>query len=161
MLARGKFAPVAQLDRAVASEATGREFESLRAHHSPLSAKNTCPDLRCQAMQKARSASDVSMRNRKFRPYLVDSGSDMGPGQKVFETGMLVPETGIYLVVHSAHRLPHEVVVIKGQRFPRCKECGDTVLFELLHAAPDLYGHTTKIVFELPVVDDAGDPAPV
>jgi hypothetical protein len=28
-----KFAPVAQLDRAVASEATGREFESLRAHH--------------------------------------------------------------------------------------------------------------------------------
>jgi hypothetical protein len=26
-------APVAQLDRAVASEATGREFESLRAHH--------------------------------------------------------------------------------------------------------------------------------
>jgi hypothetical protein len=27
-------APVAQLDRAVASGATGREFESLRAHHS-------------------------------------------------------------------------------------------------------------------------------
>ena len=31
-----KFAPVAQLDRAVASEATGREFESLRAHQFPL-----------------------------------------------------------------------------------------------------------------------------
>ena len=30
-------APVAQLDRAVASGATGREFESLRAHHSSLS----------------------------------------------------------------------------------------------------------------------------
>src|ERR1041385_4105432 len=29
-------APVAQLDRAVASEATGREFESLRAHHTAL-----------------------------------------------------------------------------------------------------------------------------
>jgi hypothetical protein len=29
-------APVAQLDRAVASEATGREFESLRAHHSSI-----------------------------------------------------------------------------------------------------------------------------
>ena len=28
-------APVAQLDRAVASGATGREFESLRAHHFP------------------------------------------------------------------------------------------------------------------------------
>ncbi len=29
-------APVAQLDRAVASEAIGREFESLRAHHTFL-----------------------------------------------------------------------------------------------------------------------------
>ena len=29
-------APVAQLDRAVASEATGREFESLRAHHKSV-----------------------------------------------------------------------------------------------------------------------------
>jgi hypothetical protein len=28
-------APVAQMDRAVASGATGREFESLRAHHLP------------------------------------------------------------------------------------------------------------------------------
>ena len=28
-----RIAPVAQLDRAVASGATGREFESLRAHH--------------------------------------------------------------------------------------------------------------------------------
>ena len=33
-------APVAQLDRAVASEATGREFESLRAHHSSLSLRS-------------------------------------------------------------------------------------------------------------------------
>jgi hypothetical protein len=29
----GKYAPVAQLDRAAASGAVGREFESLRAHH--------------------------------------------------------------------------------------------------------------------------------
>jgi hypothetical protein len=29
-----KCAPVAQLDRALASEARGREFESPRAHHS-------------------------------------------------------------------------------------------------------------------------------
>src|ERR1700704_5334595 len=33
-------APVAQLDRAVASEATGREFESLRAHHLSLSLRS-------------------------------------------------------------------------------------------------------------------------
>ena len=32
-------APVAQLDRAVASGATGREFESLRAHQIPSSPK--------------------------------------------------------------------------------------------------------------------------
>ena len=38
-------APVAQLDRAVASGATGREFESLRAHHS-FSFKSHCHSSR-------------------------------------------------------------------------------------------------------------------
>jgi hypothetical protein len=94
------------------------------------------------------------MRKRKFRPYLLDSRSDMGQSESVYETGAVVPETGIYLVVHSAHRLPHEVVVIQGQRFPRCQKCGDAVLFELLHSAPDLYRHSTAFVYELPVLDE-------
>jgi hypothetical protein len=94
------------------------------------------------------------MRGRKIRPFLVNSRSDMEKGQSVYETGAVVPETGIYLVVHSAHRLPHEVVVIQGQRFPRCQKCGDAVLFELLHSAPDLYRHSTAFVYELPVIDE-------
>jgi len=78
----------------------------------------------------------------------------MEQSQSVYETGAVVPETGIYLVVHSAHRLPHEVVVIQGQRFPRCQKCGDAVLFELLHSAPDLYRHTTAFIYELPAFDE-------
>ena len=34
---RLRYAPVAQLDRAAASEAVGQKFESSRAHHSPAS----------------------------------------------------------------------------------------------------------------------------
>jgi hypothetical protein len=94
------------------------------------------------------------MRSRKSRPYLVNSRSDMGQSQSVYQTGAVVPETGIYLVVHSAHRLPHEVVMIEGQRFPRCQKCGDAVLFELLHSAPDLYRHTTAFIYELPILDE-------
>jgi hypothetical protein len=80
-------------------------------------------------------------------------------GGSTYETGDIAPETGIYLVVHSAHRLPHEVVVIKGQGFPKCQKCGDAVLFELVHSAPDLYRHTTKTVFELPVIEEEEDSA--
>ena len=35
LFSKHRSAPVAQLDRAVASGATGREFESLRAHQNP------------------------------------------------------------------------------------------------------------------------------
>lgn len=88
------------------------------------------------------------------RPFLIKSRSDMG--RKAYETGSIVPETGIYRVVHVAHRLPHEVVIVKGERFPRCAGCADAVLFDLIHAAPDLYGHVTYKVYELPVLDDEG-----
>jgi hypothetical protein len=83
----------------------------------------------------------------------------MGPKGRTFETGEIAPETGIYLVVHSAHRLPHEVVVIKEQRFPKCQKCGDAVLFELLHTASDLFPHRIDFVYELPTIEEDEDPA--
>lgn len=78
----------------------------------------------------------------------------MGPKNRTFETGDSAPEAGIYLVVHSAHRLPHEVVVSKGQKFPKCQKCGDAVLFELLHTASDLFPQRIKFIYELPVIEE-------
>jgi hypothetical protein len=79
----------------------------------------------------------------------------MERGGRTYETGEFAPETGIYLVVHSAHRLPHEVIVVQGQRFPKCQRCGNAVLFELLHSAPDLFRHKIPFTYDLPVLDDA------
>lgn len=83
---------------------------------------------------------------------------------EVFTTGALAPETGIYRVVHTGHRLPHEVVILKGQRFPRCAKCNGSVLFELAHAAPDLFQSSICHVYKLPVVEQAQrfeqEPAP-
>ena len=42
-------APVAQLDRANASEALGREFESRRAHHNFLSSYQVAETLSCSS----------------------------------------------------------------------------------------------------------------
>jgi hypothetical protein len=99
------------------------------------------------------------MGNRKRRPYLVRSGSGTSSGRNGYQTGATVPETGIYLVVHSAHRLPHEVVVIAGHKFPRCQKCGNAVLFELLHPAADLFSHTTEVVYVLPEIKEDEDMA--
>jgi hypothetical protein len=101
----------------------------------------------------------LPMGNRKPRPYLVGSAADTGSGRTGYETGAIVPQTGIYLVVHSAHRLPHEVVVIEGHRFPKCQKCGDAVLFELLHPAADLFRHINDFVYELPEIKDEEDSA--
>jgi hypothetical protein len=72
----------------------------------------------------------------------------------VFKTGATVPESGIYRVFHSAHRLPHEVTLFRGNFFPRCSKCQDEVVFELLHAAPRTFAYGRLTLYELPTVDD-------
>jgi len=81
----------------------------------------------------------------------------MSSGKKAYTTGDIVPETGIYRVIHSAHRLPHEVIILKNEHFPRCCKCSAAVSFYLSHCAPQLYMHTVYHIYELPVIeDDAG-----
>ena len=41
-------------------------------------------------------------------------------------------QSGVYRVVHLAHRAPHTVVIRKGDLFPRCNGCGDNVRFLLV-----------------------------
>ncbi len=73
-----------------------------------------------------------------------------------FATGDTVPVTGLYVVHHAAHRLPHEALLLKDEKFPRCAKCADAVQFELLKAVPDFERHRGRIakLYELPAVDD-------
>jgi len=98
------------------------------------------------------------MGNRESRPHPIHSRSVTGPLAELYETGTVVPVTGIYRVVHSAHRLPHEAVIIQGQRFPKCQKCAHAVLFELMHPASDLFQYKTDVVYELPEIEEL-DPA--
>ena len=54
-----------------------------------------------------------------------------------YRTGLAIPSSGIYLVRHKQHRLPHEVTLLKGEKFPRCAKCQDAVQFELLIGVAD------------------------
>jgi|SRR5215475_110158 len=67
-------------------------------------------------------------------------------------TGLKIRQTGIYTVYHAEHRLPHEVTLLKGEAFPRCSECGASVEFELLKAAPEINesGGFRVVLYELP-----------
>jgi CheY-like chemotaxis protein len=47
-----------------------------------------------------------------------------------YKPGQVVPETGVYRVLHSRHRSPHESTLWEGEKFPACKKCGDDVRFE-------------------------------
>src|SRR5690242_21702265 len=89
------------------------------------------------------------------RPFLVKPHSDMSGGHlKSLETGDVVPETGVYEVRHAAHRLPHEVVILRGERFPRCARCANAVLFELVRAVPALNDGSQCKIYELPDIEE-------
>jgi hypothetical protein len=53
------------------------------------------------------------------------SGDDLLPGA-------LCSQSGIYQVIHHAHRATHNVLMRAGDLFPRCNGCGDAVRFRLL-----------------------------
>jgi hypothetical protein len=98
------------------------------------------------------------MQDKKPPPFLVKSNPSRMRGQKLlFRTGELIPESGIYRVIHDAHRLPHEVTLFSDQAFPRCSKCKDAVKFELIHAATDLLNeHGFRVyLYELDDPDDS------
>jgi hypothetical protein len=77
----------------------------------------------------------------------------------LYKSSSLIPESGIYRVIHAQHRLPHEVTLIGGQTFPPCGKCHEEVRFELVRELPELErerrGHVS--LYSLPVVDEEDD----
>jgi CheY-like chemotaxis protein len=53
---------------------------------------------------------------------------------RLFAPAELVPESGVYEVIHSDHRARHESTLLAGTRFPICKSCGAEVRFRLIMA---------------------------
>ena len=76
----------------------------------------------------------------------------------VFRTDEIVSQSGIYTVRHRKHRLPHEVTLLRDQRFPRCAKCDTAVTFELVRALAnkgEAATFATRIfLYELPVLED-------
>ena len=52
-----------------------------------------------------------------------------------FRPGDRVPVTGIYTARHEQHRNSHDVVAAEGEKFPRCRTCGESVMFALAQSA--------------------------
>lgn len=71
-------------------------------------------------------------------------------------TGSTVPDSGIYRVSHSPHRLPKEVTLWKDQAFPRCSRCSDPVFYELVRSAPAVSAPRgfAVMLYELPEITD-------
>lgn len=49
-----------------------------------------------------------------------------------FKPGEVVLHRAVYWVIHTEHRQRHLNELRAGETFPRCKQCGDGVRFELL-----------------------------
>jgi hypothetical protein len=70
-------------------------------------------------------------------------------------SGQKVPASGIYQVRHEKHRLPHEVTLLRDQKFPSCEQCGTAVQFKVVRLIESLDQVREKIILNvLPVMDD-------
>ena len=55
---------------------------------------------------------------------------------EVFQPADMVPQSGVYQVLHYQHRLSHDTTILQGDNFPICSECGSNVRFRLVRSAP-------------------------
>jgi hypothetical protein len=98
------------------------------------------------------------MAAKGSRLFLVKSAPEKTVDQPRFRTDEIVPQSGIYKVRHRKHRLPHEVSLFRDQKFPRCAQCQNAVVFELLRAVRDEAEAellSSRIcLYELPVLED-------
>lgn len=56
----------------------------------------------------------------------------------IFRVGDTIVCSGVYRVLHDAHRASHYVVLLAGQEFPRCSRCAGQVRFQLVEATTDI-----------------------
>ena len=74
----------------------------------------------------------------------------------ILKTGAPIPQTGIYFVRHSAHRLPAEVTLVQGHRFPRCEACEQDVVFRLVRRLDRSNLRFHVHLYQLPIIEDSG-----
>lgn len=95
---------------------------------------------------------------RHWKGFTVHSG---GKAQRAkandLRTGCAVPESGIYRALHSQHRLPTEITLVKDHLFPRCAKCPKPVYFELLRSAPFVGTNSNGFAIALYELPELGD----
>lgn len=82
-----------------------------------------------------------------------DAGSGSRPITAIFRTDELVPTSGLYVVVHSIHRVPRMVFLAAGHKFPGCSRCAEFLQFWLLQKKLAPSG-VAVIIRDLPAEDD-------
>jgi hypothetical protein len=86
------------------------------------------------------------LRDRR-EPRRRNRGDATNPA-RIFQSGEIVQQSGIYEAIHEgAHRQPHEVVLIEADLFPPCDTCAERVVFRLVRTAPYIF---TDADFERP-----------
>jgi len=57
-----------------------------------------------------------------------------------FRPGEVIAESGIYEVMHyRGHRATHDAVMVRGNQFPACDQCGASVRFRMKRTAPYIF----------------------
>jgi hypothetical protein len=59
-----------------------------------------------------------------------------------FRAGEKAPCSGLYKAIHTVHSEAHQIIVLYGDAFPACLQCGTAVKFELTESSVYVYAHS-------------------
>ena len=91
--------------------------------------------INLSALLGAAAAADRQRRARDFE-------EPMGAGiSNIYRAGDKAPSSGLYTAIHKEHGSAHEVIVLYGEVFPDCVQCGSAVLFALAELSVHVYAH--------------------
>lgn len=75
-----------------------------------------------------------------------------------FSTHQEIPENGLYRVRHKPHRLVDSIMLIRGDKFPRCSQCTGEVVFELMFSLSSGTQSKPVHISEVPLAEAAVEP---
>ena len=59
--------------------------------------------------------------------------------ERLYEPLTEVPESGIYGALHGGSEPPNDIMLVKGDLFPECRQCGQHVRYRLIRGAPYIF----------------------
>jgi hypothetical protein len=89
--------------------------------------------------QNTSSSDTATVLCRSQKIFRLSKRSPLLQFERLFEPLTGVPESGVYGALHLGGEPPNDIMLVKGDLFPECRQCGKQVRYRLIRSAPYIF----------------------